>query len=56
MFNPDFPAIKNFRPKVGIASTITTESLLSAAISAAIKPAGPPPIIQISYIIKKLLE
>ena len=48
MFRPDLPAINNFLPNEGIASTSRTEHANLLRTKAAIKPAGPPPIIKIS--------
>ena len=46
-FRPDFPAIRNFLPKVGMESITVIFKPLRMAISAAISPAGPPPITSI---------
>ncbi len=45
MLRPDFPAISNLRATVGIASNTVTAWPAAESISAAISPAGPPPII-----------
>jgi hypothetical protein len=43
-FNPPRPASMNLRPTDGMRSWIVTCAPPVAAISAAIRPAGPPPI------------
>ena len=49
--SPDFPAIRNFLPKVGIESARVTSTPLRLAKSAAISPAGPPPTMSIFLLI-----
>lgn len=44
MLRPDFPAISNLRATVGIASNTVTAWPAAESTSAAISPAGPPPI------------
>jgi len=50
MFSPDLPASRNFRPKVGIASYTVTAWPAAERTSAAISPAGPPPMIAICFV------
>ena len=50
-FSPDFPAIRNFLPKVGMESTRVTFTPLRIAKSAAISPVGPPPTISIFLLV-----
>src|SRR3989442_5743788 len=43
-FSPPLPASRNLRPTEGIASNNSTATPASASTSAAIRPAGPPPM------------
>jgi len=45
MFNPLLPAIKNLRPSDGMESYTSTFTPRALMTSAAINPAGPPPMI-----------
>src|SRR5512146_688603 len=44
MFMPPLPAIRNLRPTDGIASHTSTRTPCRLSTSAAIRPAGPPPM------------
>ncbi|CAB4815617.1 unannotated protein [freshwater metagenome] len=44
MLSPPRPAIKNFRPMLGICSYTVTDAPARASTSAAMSPPGPPPI------------
>ena len=44
MFMPPFPASRNLRPTDGIASYRSTRTPAWLSTSAAIRPAGPPPM------------
>jgi hypothetical protein len=44
MFKPLLPAIRNFRPRDGMESYKSTFMPRALMTSAAIKPAGPPPM------------
>ncbi len=48
-FSPPLPASKNLRPTEGMASNTCTEWPAWASISAAINPAGPPPMMAASH-------
>ena len=45
MFMPPFPASRNLRPTDGIASYRSTCTPPAPSTSAAIRPAGPPPMM-----------
>jgi hypothetical protein len=49
MFNPLLPAIRNLRPTDGMESYMSTFTPRALITSAAIKPAGPPPIIATDF-------
>jgi hypothetical protein len=51
MFKPLLPAIRNFRPRDGIESYKSTFMPRVLMTSAAIKPAGPPPMTIIDLFI-----
>jgi len=46
ILRPPFPAIRDLRPALGIASYIATRTPFCASTSAAIRPAGPAPITE----------